>query len=208
MENMNPIDENQYFVESKKAIQIVLNKEQYLAKQMPTADKLRLLKEHKESTKSPEEYEDLEKLEKELEKKIRFNQLTEPAVPEEYRETLKRNAVVEKLEVDNKLNELKAELKDRIEYLENELVPLIDNIRQLEKMSKIPNQIDAILDLTIGEGAPVTANYRLQLLTQTNDETQAGEAQQALSKVIKSLKKIEVPIETKGLLNFLKRGKK
>lgn len=204
VKQINVIDENQFFVESKKAIQVVLEKDELLRKQMKIAEKHQLVKEHMKKASSLEEFEELKKLEKEL----RFMKTIEPAVPEEYREKIKRNAVVEQLEVSEKLNELKAQLKDQIEYLENELVPLIDNIRKLEKLGKIPDQINAILDLTIGEEAPFTAKYRLQVLKPSYDETKAGEAIQALNDVIRSLEKIHVPVETKGLLGFLKRGKK
>jgi hypothetical protein len=208
MENMNLIDETQYFAESKKAIQLVLENEKLLGSKVGLRDKLRLVKESKEHTKSLEEYEALEKQEKELERKIRFNQFTEPAVPVEHREKLKRNAVTEQLEADKKLNELKAELKERIEYLESEVIPLVDSIMKLESMRKIPDQVDMVLNAELGETVPFPLSYRLRVLNQTPDETQAGKALKDLDKVVKALKRIEVPIETKGLLDFLKRSKK
>jgi hypothetical protein len=208
MENMNVIDETQYFVESKKAIQIVLENERLLGSKLKVRDKLRLVKESKEHTKSLEEYEALEKQEKELERKIRFNQFSEPAVPVEHREKLKRNAAAEQLEADKKLNELKAELKERIEYLESEVMPLVDSIMKLENMRKIPDQVDMVLNAEIGETVPFPVYYRLQVLRQTPDETQAGKAMKDLDKVVTALKAIQVPVETKGLLDFLKRSKK
>lgn len=208
METTQLIDENQYFVESKKAVQIVLEREQELGSKLKIQDKLRLVKEQKENTKSIEEYEELEKLEKELERKIRFNQRTEPAVPAEHREKLKRNAAAEQLQADEKLNELKSELKERVEHLEVEIIPLLLSINKLERMKKIPDQIHALLNFEIGEGAPIPASYRIKALTSTRDETQSRKALDGLENVIKTLKKIEVPVETKGLFDFLKRSKK
>jgi hypothetical protein len=205
---MTLINENDYFVESKKAIQVVLQHEKRLEKEMKPADKLQLVKERKDETKIPEEFEELEKLEKELERKIRFNQTRVPAIPEKYRKTVKKNAVAEELEVNNKLNELKGELKEKIEYLETEVLPLIDAINKLEAMKGIPKQIDTFLEAEMGEGAPVSMSYVSRILTVSNNEAQSGKAIKKLKGVIDSLKKIEVPVETKGLLNFLKRGKK
>ncbi|APH07214.1 hypothetical protein A9C19_20735 (plasmid) [Bacillus weihaiensis] len=205
---MKLIDENQYFVESNKVIQVVLDNESLSEKKLKAADKLQLVKEQKTHTTSPEEYEELEMLEKELERKIRFNQLKYPAVPEDLRETVKRNAAVEQLEVDNTLNELKAELKDRVEYLESELLPLLDNIRKLESLKKVPDQIDFILKAEMGEGVSIPVSLMLRTLSPSNNEGQAGKALKDLNKTVASLKKIEVPVETKGLLDFLKRGKK
>lgn len=208
MEKMTLIDENQYFVESKKAIQIVLEKESSLEKQLGLREKLQLVKEHKKNTTSPEEYDELEKLEKDLEKKIRFKQFKTPAIPEERKETVKRNVVAEELQVNEKLNELKAELKERITYLENDLLPLIENIHTLERIKGIPHKIDTILNAEIGEGVSFPVRYVLNVQTQSNDELQSKIALKTLKKVLGSLKKIEVPVETKGLLDFLKRGRK
>ncbi|MRX56725.1 hypothetical protein GJU41_22540 [Bacillus idriensis] len=208
MENMTLIDEKIYYVESKKAIQVVLEREELLNKQMKAMDKLLLVKEQKSKTGSLEEYDGLEKLEKELERKVRFHQLTEPAVPEEYKEKIKRNAVIEQLAADTKSNELKALLKQHIEYLENELVPLIRNINQLEKMKKVPDQINLILDSEIGEGVPFPVYYRLKVFNPTQHETKSRDALLALQETISALKKVEPPVETKGLLSFLKKGKK
>ncbi|MBP1944634.1 hypothetical protein [Cytobacillus luteolus] len=205
---MQLIDENQYFVESKKVIQLVLDTERNLEKQLKLADKLQLVKQQKSETRSPAEYEELEKLEKELERKIRFDQFNAPAVPKEHKEKVKKNVVVEQLEVDEKLNELKAELKGRIEVLEQELLPLIEGIEKLEDLKRIPNRIDLLLVSEIGERVAIPCSYAMNLVAPSNNQSQSSVAAKDLKKVIQALKKIEVPVETKGLLDFLKRGKK
>ncbi|PLR79703.1 hypothetical protein CVD25_06485 [Bacillus canaveralius] len=208
MENTTSIDENQYFAESKKAIQIVLEKEKLLQKQLKAVDKLQLVKEFKKETRSAAQYDELEKQERELERKIRFNRLMESAVPEEHKEKIKRNSAAEQLEVDNKLNELKAQLNEQIDHLENDLFPLLDNIRKLERMKMIPDQINIILESDIGENAVIPVENRVRRLNVSYNETQSGQAFNDLVKLIGSLRKIEVPKETKGLLDFLKRGRK
>jgi hypothetical protein len=198
------IDENQYFVESKKAILVVLQNEELLKKQMKPAEKLELVKEYKKKTQSIEEYEKYEKIEKEL----RFKKTKVPAVPEEHRKTIKKNAVTEELAVNEKLNEMKGELKEKIEYLEAEVLPLVEAINKLEGMKGIPNQIDALLKAEMGEGVPIEVSQLIKVYHFSNNEVQSAKAIRELKEAVKSLEKIEVPVETKGLINFLKRGKK
>ncbi|RYI25084.1 hypothetical protein EVU96_25050 [Bacillus infantis] len=202
----NVIDPNDFFVESKKAIQVVLSKEELQRKQMKIADKLELVRKSKAHPESLEAYEKLQTLEKELEMKIRFNKYNEAAVPEEYREVVKRNVAVEQLKVAEKANELKAQLKDHIEYLESKVVPLLQSIKELEKLKRIPDQIDIILDGEIGEKVPLPVSYRVKMINAGRDETLSGKVLVDLDKAIKSLKQIEQPVETKGLLSQLKRG--
>lgn len=196
MANTNFIDENQYFVESKKAIQIVLEKEALLGKQLKTTERLELVKKYKELAKTDEEYDELEKQERSLGRKIKFNQLNEPAIPEEHKEKVKRNVAVEQLAFDEKLNELKLKLQDQVEHMEKEVLPLLTSIAKLESMKGIPDQIQIIADAEIGEEVPIKLDYRLKLLRTTPEGTRAGVAQKGLTKVLKVLEQIQMPMET------------
>jgi hypothetical protein len=204
----NTVEEKQYFAESQKVIQLVLDKEAKIEKQLKAKDRLQLVKEHLKTTKSPEEYEALKAEERDLEKRIRFNQLSESAIPEEHKKVIKKNVATEQLEVANKLNELKEELKSRVEYLGSDLLPLIKEIEKLEALKGIPKKIDALMNAQVGESVNIPVRYLLNVLGRSSDETLSNEAHKDLDKLIKTLNKIEVPVETKGLLDFLKRGKK
>lgn len=208
METKTLVDRNKYFIESRKVLQMILENEERLGKQMKLEDKLQLVKEHRKSTTVREEYEELTKLEQELENKIRFNQFNEPAIPEEHHEKVKRNVYVEQLELDEKANELKLQLKERIEYLESEVLPLLSSIEQLEKMMGIPYQIEAMLGTEIGEKAPYPARYILNTLAPSNDEIQSNKAINSLNSTIDALKKVQTPVDTKELFEFLKGGAK
>ncbi|MCM3637732.1 hypothetical protein M3152_08355 [Sporosarcina luteola] len=205
---METINVNDYFIESKKAIQLVLDREQELEKKIKSYDLLQLIKNQKEKAKTPEEYEFLEQEEKKLANKIRFNQLTEPAVPAEHREKIQRNLKVEELQRVEKLNELKGQLTEQIGYMKETLIPLLNSINELEAMEEVSNQIDIILDAEIGEKAVMPVSQRLKPFSKKEYRPRAGIALQDVQKAADELGKITVPIETTGLLSFLKRGKK
>lgn len=145
------IDPNEYFAESKKAIQIVLEKEKLIHKQMKAHEKLALVRKYKNNTGDPGAYDALEKLERELDRKVRFDLLNEPAIPEEHREKVLRNVAVEQLEYAETLNGLKDQLRFHYKYLEDEVLPLLENIAKLERLNYIPNQVDVLLKNEIGE---------------------------------------------------------
>lgn len=208
MANTPLINKDQYFQESKKAIQTVLQEEDKLNKGMNAADKLELVKELKEKTNSEKEFDELEKEQRELEKIIRFQKVPVDAIPKEHQKVVKRNVAVEQLEVDEKLNELKAELANHIEQLEGELLPLLTNINELEKLKCIPHQINLLTNATIGEGAPYPARALVQAVSRSSDEVRSSKALKELNELIGAIKGIKVPVETKGLLQYLKRGRK
>ncbi|MFD2118161.1 hypothetical protein ACFSTH_11695 [Paenibacillus yanchengensis] len=198
MEKVELIDVGKYFAESKKVIQIAIEREKLLGKKMPITDKLRLIRDYKKKTNSPDEYEALETLEKELDKKLRFNQLNEPAVPDEYKEKVKRNAVVELQEVNKLLNEFKAQLRFHYKYIENEVVPLIANIEKLERLKAIPVQIEAIIDEEIGENAVFKIENTIRELSHSKNMRISKSINSYLSKAIKSMQEIEFAEEFKN----------
>ncbi len=208
MVNTFEVNKEDYFKESKKLIAVVVDREEKLTRSVSVADELKLVRQRKEETTSPDEYEELTKREKELELKIRFNNFREPAIPVEHQKMAKRNAATEQLEASERLNELKAQLNERIEYVENDLVPLLKGIRELETMMSIPNKVDAMIDSEVGEGVPIPLSYRLNLIARSYNETKSGQAYEQLIALTSTLKEIHVPVETKGIMSFLKRGVK
>lgn len=193
------IDEKKLFVESKKAIQIAIEREKILGKKMRTTDKLELVRDHKVKTKSPDEYEALETLEKELERKLRFNQLNESAVPEEHKEKVKRNAAVELQEVNELLNESILQLKSRYEYLEDEVIPLITNIEKLERLAVIPVQIKAVVDGEIGENTVFSMQHIIRQQNYSKYAEIAKNINAQLNKAIKDMKRLEFSIDFKKI---------
>lgn len=205
---MKLIDKELYFIETKKAISTALQKEKDLLAQMPLEKKLALVQDHLTKTISSDEYDELINQEKEIFRKIRFNQFTEEAIPSEYKNQIKRNVKVEELEAIEKKNELKAELKPHISYIENEVIPLVTAIHELESMGMIPNKLEMLLNANIGEKEPLPISVRTKMFNLSRGEVNAGKGLNSLLQVVNALKQIEVPTQTKGILDFLKRGKK
>ncbi|OKL37608.1 hypothetical protein [Domibacillus mangrovi] len=185
MGKINLIEPNSYFVESKKAIHIALDKEKSLLAEMPKQNKLDLLRKRKKDTNSVEEYEKIEELEKQLEKEIKFRKPI-PLVPAEYKETIQRNVEIEAAELNKQLTELRKELKKQLPYLQDVLLPLLVNVHELKKMRNIPNNINAILDFEfLEEGNFVSANYLVRKIN--NNEK---------NKLVEDLKEIISAIES------------
>lgn len=160
MKKVELINPEEYFVESRKAVQIALEKEEYLHNEMPMQNKLDYLKKRKKETNSAEEYEAIEALEKKIEKDIKFNYQI-PLVPEEYKDVIKRNAEIEAAEFDKKLTELKKELKDQLPYLQNVLLPLVINIQELDKLKVFSHNVDIILNHEFRENQAFRAQSRV-----------------------------------------------
>lgn len=196
MENTKSINENKYFVESKKALEIAKEREKAEKAKLKTTDLLKLTRKHKETAKTPEEYKELEILEKELRMKVKFNQYHVPAVPPEHVEKIRRNAEVEQSKASKKLDELKVQLKSKIDYLESEVIPLVEDIKEMEQMMNIPNQIEIILDADIGEKAPVTMSSRLK--TFKFDGHEAEKTLIETKKLVKRLKSVQGNVVAKN----------
>lgn len=202
------VNHNEYFVESKKALQVAREREIEERSKLKTEELLELAKKHKEKAKTPEEYEELGKLEKDLSMKIKFNQYYIPAVPPEHTEKLKKNAEVEHQAASKKLSELKSQLKSKIDYLENEVAPLVDGIKKLEQMMSIPEQINIILDTDIGEKAPLTMEGRLRYYYSKYDNSQTGRAVAELDKLIHRLRVIQGNEEVENTTKAKRKGDK
>lgn len=190
---MSLIGEKQYFAESRKAIQVTIEKERALYKDLTRKDKLELLKKRKKETSSIEEYEKIEELEKKLEKEIKFGQPI-PLVPDEYREVIEKNVEVEEKELNKKLQELRTDLKKQVPYLKDVLLPLLLSIHELEKMECVPNQIDVILQSTFNDREGfLTAEYLVNNVSRKRK-----------SRLVEETKEIIGLIETIGTKGELK----
>lgn len=203
---MQIIDHKKFLSESEKAIQIVLENEDKFRRQVPTANRLRIVQEELKKAKSREEFEELTQLKKDLELKVRLNELHYPAIPPEHREKIQLNRELEDQTIVEKINELKKELAAAIAKIEDELIPLVTNIANLEDRRLIAKQIDILLDGEIYESPyHPSPTYFMKRLSFSADGRNSMRAKKLLSETVESLKRIQVPIESKG---FFKRNKK
>lgn len=187
MKKVELIDVNNYFVESRKAIKIAVEKELSLHADMPKRDKLRLLKGRKKETTSPEEYEEIEKLERQLEKEIRFNNPV-PLVPDEHKEKIRRNAEIEAAAVDQKLKELKAELQSQLPYLQDVILPLLINVRRLNALRRIPYRVSRVLDFTFHDGTGLRIEGHVRPLSDAKGKSKSIKALESIIRAIEAIK--------------------
>ena len=120
------IDSNDYYVESRKAIDIALAKEDKFHKELTPEERLEVYKRHLKDTNNQEEYMTLKALKDDLEMKIKFNDTTEPVVPEDAQEKIRKNLEIEQRAAVEKTNELKAQLSELIDAFEKEVIPLVN----------------------------------------------------------------------------------
>lgn len=73
------IDSKDYYVESRKAIDIALAKDEF--KKLTSKERLKVYYRHLEETKDQEEYKALKVLKDDIEMKIKFHDTYEPVVP-------------------------------------------------------------------------------------------------------------------------------
>ncbi|RVT56429.1 hypothetical protein [Niallia taxi] len=178
---MELIDVNQYFAESRKAIQVTIEKERSLYKELTRKDKLDLLRKRKKETNSIEEYEKIEELEKQLEKEIKFGKQPVLLVPDEYKEVIKKNVAVEEKELNKKLLELRNDLKKQVPYLKDVLLPLLLNIHEIDKLKCVPTQIDAILRSTFNDQQGfLTAEYLVNNISRKRKSKLVEETQEVI----------------------------
>ena len=139
------IDSNDYYVESRKAIDIALAKEDKFNKDLTPEERLEVYKRHLKTTNNQEEYMTLKALKDALELKIKFNDTTEPVVPEDAHEKIRKNLEIEQRAAVEKTNELKEQLSKLIDSFEKEVISLVIAIEEMETLKVIPGKIDAIL---------------------------------------------------------------
>lgn len=139
------IDSNDYYVESRKAIDIALAKEDKFHKELTPEERLEVYKRHLKTTNNQEEYMTLKALKDALELKIKFNDTTEPVVPEDAHEKIRKNLEIEQRAAVEKTNELKEQLSKLIDSFEKEVISLVIAIEEMETLKVIPGKIDAIL---------------------------------------------------------------
>ena len=145
------IDSKDYYVESRKAIDIALAREDKFHKELSPEERLEVYKRHLKTTNNQEEYVTLKALKDALEMKIKFNDTTEPVVPKADQEKIRKNLEIEQRAAVEKTNELKTQLSELLDTFEKEAVPLIIAIEEMETLKVIPDKIDTILSHELRE---------------------------------------------------------
>lgn len=166
MKKVELINPEKYFVESRKAVQVAIEKEQAFFNGLSKQDKLNLLKIRKEETRSDEEYDAIEASERQLEKEIKFDHPV-PLVPDEYKEMVKRNLDVEESEASEELKKLRKELVNQLPYLQNVLLPLLINIGSLKGVMGISRGVEVILEHSLQESFREIHSGRAESLVRT-----------------------------------------
>lgn len=203
------IDVNAYYVESKKAVDIALAKDERFRKELTPEERLEIYTRYLKETNDPKEYQALKLLKDELEMKIKFNDTAKPVVPDDAQEKIKRNLEIEQQAAVEKTNELKAQLSNLIAEFEREALPLIKAVGEMESLQVIPTQIDVILSHQLRFKNEISIQGRFNGFQLGTQARHARDAHRQLENSMFYLRNTTTPVKaTESLLmNFLKGGK-
>lgn len=203
------IDVNAYYVESRKAVDIALAKDERFRNELTPEERLEIYTRYLKETNDPKEYQALKLLKDELEMKIKFNDTAKPVVPDDAQEKIKRNLEIEQQAAVEKTNELKAQLSDLIAEFEREALPLIKAVGEMEALQGIPTKIDVILSHELREKYDTSVQGRFNNLQVDANSRRVEEARNQLQNSISYLRNTTTLVKAKKsiLMNFLKGGK-
>ncbi len=202
------IDVNAYYVESRKAVNIALAKDERFRKELTPEERLEVYTRYLKETKDPKEYQALKRLKDELEMKIKFHDTTEPVVPEDAQEKVRKNLEIEMQAAIEKTNELKMQLLDLVTKFEKEAIPLIKAVVEMEALQGIPTKIDVILSHQLREKYDTSIQGRFNNLQVDANSRRVKEARDQLQNSISYLRNTTVPMTAKkSVLSFLKGDK-
>lgn len=202
------IDVNAYYVESRKAVDIALAKDERFRKELDPEERLEVYKRYLKETTNPKEYQALKSLKDELEMKIKFHTTAEPVVPEDLQEKIRKNLEIEQQAAIEKTNELKTQLSDLVAKFEREALPLIKAVGEMEALQGIPTKIDVILSHQLREKYDTSIQGRFNNLQVDANSRRVEEARQQLENSISYLRNTTIPMKAKkSVLSYLKGGK-
>lgn len=195
------IDSNDYYVESRKAIDIALAKCEQFSKRLTPGERLEVYKRHMKDTKDQEEYKTLKTLKDELEMKIKFHDTYEPVVPKDDQDKIIQNLEIEQRVLIEKTNELKVQLTEVLDAFEKEAIPLLMAIDELELLEYVPFNIDVILSHELREKFDHSMTGRLTMTGMS--KSQAGRKAKArrdlLNNSISYFRNATIPMQEKKL---------
>lgn len=195
------IDSKDYYVESRKAIDIALAREDKFNKELSTEERLKVYNRHLETTNNQEEYVALKALKDALEMKIKFHDTAEPVVPKADQGKIIRNLEIEQRALIEKANELKTQLSKLLDTFEEEAVPLLKAIYDLETLRFIPKNIDIILSHQFEKESSFSLSGRISLTGRSEYQTdrEAEARRELLNKSISYFRNATIPLQEKKL---------
>lgn len=185
------INEQQYFTESEKVIQIVKERQDDLHRSLTAKSKLDIAKESLEKAKTREEFDELTNIIKDLEFEIKFGNDFIPAIPEEHQNKVAFNRVHEEEQIDLEIAKQKESLLQILNGLEEPLINVLTNIEKLEGRKLLGKKVDILLDQKIQKD-PRTNDlfYHANGLAFSEGKINSKEAREIGMKLFESLNKI------------------
>lgn len=195
------IDSKDYYVESRKAIDIALAKEDEFKKKLTSKERLKVYYRHLEETKDQEEFKILKVLKDDLEMKIKFHDTYEPVIPKADQGKIIKNLEIEQRAVIEKANELKGQLSKLLDAFESEAIPLLIAIDDLEVLLHTPHNIDIILSHRFEEETDNITSFRISLSGRLKYqiEHEAEARRVLLNKSISYFRNATIPMQEKKL---------
>jgi hypothetical protein len=195
------IDSKDYYVESRKAIDIALAKENQFMKKLDPEERLEVYNRYLKETKDQKEYLAVKALKDELEIKIKFHDTAEPTVPKADQAKIIRNLEIEQRAVIEKANELKVQLSKLLDTFEKEAIPLLVAIDELEVLRYIPNNIDIILSHEFREKwlSSLSGRFNMSGMSEFKAGREAEARRDLLNKSISYFRNATIPMQEKKL---------
>ncbi|MBT2569844.1 hypothetical protein [Planococcus sp. ISL-110] len=150
------------FEESIKVVKIAQRMEAESRKEIPDEDRLRMVTDAKENTKSDEEFDELVAEEKKLKRRIRFGRIEKVEIPQEKRSIVEKNYEIEKQAAQKILLERYQKLESYAKQFD-EMETLIAEIIVLEDKSAAANYVQRILDGHVDKDPGVRRGFAPEL---------------------------------------------
>lgn len=200
MTKIKSIDSKQYFIESEKVIQIVVEREEQIHRSLSAKEKLQIAEKLLKKSETREEFDALSEEIKDLGFEIEYDKEMVSAIPEEHQMKIAFNRVHEEEQLNEELKRQKEQLFKLVDGIENAILTTLSNIEELEKRKLIGKKIDIILDEFIHkEGRMHSVMGHAEYLNVSGGHKNAEEAHGKGHKFFKALKSIaESPNNTES----------
>lgn len=149
----------EFYQESKKAIALAYKRQEELQKEIEPEMHIRFLKEDLKSAKSFEEAIAIEEQIKKFELQRKYGTNKGFIIPIEHHQTIKNNLKIEHEHAAEMLLVYQNELLEKMEYLEKEVRPLLENINQIVQSQSIPQHVELVLGSTYNPQVPLPPSF-------------------------------------------------
>ena len=199
-----------FYTETKKAIRLAYKREEEMRKSIPPETHIRYLKQDLEKATSVEEAMEIQEKIKVYELQKKYNKNQGYIIPIEYHETIKNNFEIEQKEAAEALETYKAELVVKMKYLEEEVLPLLENINRVIHHDSISGQLQLILNKTYDYHVPLPPAYFYSVYGNNDDQLRkesSSKAVQSLRNLLEQMDKLKEKEVKFSFFSFLKGGK-